>query len=110
YQHDGCPSYYAHVVRQVLFKQFPNRWIGCGGEFLWPPRSPDLTPLEYFLWDALKDMVHREPTITPENMKERIREAFSMLATETIQSAASSLINKLHQCSNVNGYHFEHLR
>ncbi|KOC63955.1 hypothetical protein WH47_01270, partial [Habropoda laboriosa] len=80
------------------------------GKFLWLSRSPDLTPLDYFLWSTLKDMVYREPPTTPENMKERIREACSMLATETIQSAVSSLINRLHQYINVNGHHFKHLR
>ncbi|KZC14537.1 hypothetical protein WN55_07267, partial [Dufourea novaeangliae] len=106
----GCPPHYAHVSRQVLDRQFPNRCIGRGGEFLWPQRSTDLTPLNYFLWGTLKDIVYREPTTTPENMKERIREACSILAAETIQSAVSSLIDRLHQCINVNGHHFEHLR
>ncbi|KZC05884.1 hypothetical protein WN55_06673 [Dufourea novaeangliae] len=110
YQHDGCPAHYAHVARQVLDRQLPNRWIGRGGEFLWPPRSPNLTPLNYFLWGTLKDMVYREPITTPENMKERIREACSMLAAGTIQNAVSSLINRLHQCINMNEHHFEHLR
>ncbi|GBM88486.1 hypothetical protein AVEN_269361-1 [Araneus ventricosus] len=26
----------------------PDRWIGRGGPVLWPPRSPDLTPLDFF--------------------------------------------------------------
>ncbi|KZC11450.1 hypothetical protein WN55_02624 [Dufourea novaeangliae] len=55
-------------------------------------------------------MVYRETTTTPENMKERIRKACSILAAETIQSAVFSMINRLHQCINVNGHHFEHLR
>ncbi|KZC09612.1 hypothetical protein WN55_01049 [Dufourea novaeangliae] len=67
-------------------------------------------PLDYFLWTTLKDMVYRKPTTTPENIEKRIREACSMLATETIQSLVSSLINRLHQCINVNGHYFEQLR
>ncbi|KZC06104.1 hypothetical protein WN55_07431 [Dufourea novaeangliae] len=61
-------------------------------------------------WETLKDMVYREPTTRPENMKERIREACSMLGAKIIQSIVSSLINRPHQCINVNGQHFEHLR
>ncbi|KZC04632.1 hypothetical protein WN55_00707, partial [Dufourea novaeangliae] len=110
YQHNCCPAHYAHVARQVLDRQFPNRWIGRGGEFLWPPRSRDLTPLDYFLWGILKDTMYPEPTTTLENMKARIRVACSMLDAETIQSAVSSLINRLHQCINMNAHHFEHLR
>jgi len=29
---------------------YPNRWIGRGEPQNWPARSPDLTPLEFFLW------------------------------------------------------------
>ncbi len=36
--------------KKVLNKKFPNKWIGRGGPFSWPPRSPDLTPLNFFLW------------------------------------------------------------
>jgi hypothetical protein len=28
---------------------FPNRWIGRDGQTLWPPRSPDITPLDLFI-------------------------------------------------------------
>ena len=109
YQHDGCPAHYAHVARQTLNRLFPNQWIGRGGEFPWPARSPDLTPLDYFLWGILKDTVYRAPPTTAENMKQRIREACIMLDADTIQNAVSSLVYRLHHCINVNGYHFEHL-
>ncbi|KZC13210.1 hypothetical protein WN55_05887 [Dufourea novaeangliae] len=57
FQHDGCPAHYAKESRQLLQRQFPNRWIGRDGEFPWPPRSPELTPLNVFLWGTLKDDV-----------------------------------------------------
>ncbi|XP_024869057.1 uncharacterized protein LOC112452865, partial [Temnothorax curvispinosus] len=50
FQQDGAPPHYAVVVRQFLTDTFPNRWIGRRGEIEWPPRSPDLSPLDYFLW------------------------------------------------------------
>jgi hypothetical protein len=30
--------------------KFPGRWIGRGGPIAWPPRSPDLTPLDIFFF------------------------------------------------------------
>ncbi|GBN84289.1 hypothetical protein AVEN_237043-1 [Araneus ventricosus] len=35
--------------------------IGRGGPVLWPPRSPDLTCLDYFLWWYVKSMVYETP-------------------------------------------------
>ncbi|KZC09797.1 hypothetical protein WN55_01330, partial [Dufourea novaeangliae] len=88
------PAHYARRVRDALNELDPNKWIGRGGLVPRPLRSPDLTP----------NMVDREPTTAPENIKERIHEACSVLAPETIQSAVSSLINRLYQCIKVNGH------
>ena len=46
------------VVRQYLNHKFPNRWIGRGGAENWPPRSPDLNPLDYHVWGYMKAMVY----------------------------------------------------
>jgi len=47
YQHDAAPSYFSQVVTQYLNHKFANRWIGCDGTQNWPPRPPDLNPLDY---------------------------------------------------------------
>lgn len=48
FQQDGCPAHYARRVREHLSNTFPDRWIGRLGPILWPPRSPDLNPLDFF--------------------------------------------------------------
>lgn len=48
-QNDGCPAHFAVNVRRYLDQAYPNRWIGRLGPILWPPRSPDLNPLDFFL-------------------------------------------------------------
>ena len=47
FQHDGAPPHYTRHVREYLNESFPNRWLGRRGPVAWPPRSPDLTPLDY---------------------------------------------------------------
>ncbi|VVC31062.1 Hypothetical protein CINCED_3A009578 [Cinara cedri] len=42
FQHDGAPAHNAHIVRDYLNGQFPNRWLGTYGPIEWPPRSPDI--------------------------------------------------------------------
>ena len=58
YQHDGAPAHFSIATRQVLNDKYPNRCIGRGGPVPWPPRSPDLTPLDCFLMGA-----HEESSI-----------------------------------------------
>ena len=60
FQHDGAPS---HCTRHVMLHfndTFPNRWIGRGTTINWPPKSPDLTPLNFCLWGLMKSEVYRE--------------------------------------------------
>ena len=46
FQDDGALSHYTRHVMQHLSDIFPNRCIGRGSTINWPPRSPDLTPLD----------------------------------------------------------------
>jgi len=45
-------------VREYLNESFPNCWLGCGGPVAWAPRSPDLTPLDYYTWGHMKTLVY----------------------------------------------------
>jgi len=49
FQHDGYPLRYTRRVTEYLNESFRNLWLGRGGPVAWPPRSPDLTSLDYFL-------------------------------------------------------------
>lgn len=48
---------YGICARLGLDRQFPDHWIGRRGTVEWPPRSPDLTPLDLWLWGHLKAIV-----------------------------------------------------
>lgn len=41
------------------------RWSCHPSEMDWPPRSPDLTPIDSFLWDYLMERIN-EPATIPE--------------------------------------------
>ena len=57
YQQDGAPPHFALPVREYLNRTFPNRWIGRGSHGLWAARSPDLTPMDFFLWGFARKFV-----------------------------------------------------
>ncbi|KAJ4426512.1 hypothetical protein ANN_27326 [Periplaneta americana] len=48
--HDGAPAHFSRTARRYLDRRFPDRWIGRGGPIAWSPRSPDLNPLDFYLW------------------------------------------------------------
>ncbi|KAJ8978454.1 hypothetical protein NQ317_011054 [Molorchus minor] len=54
FQHDGAPPHKARIVQQYLNETYGENWIGINGPIQWTPKSPDLTPLDFFLWGTLK--------------------------------------------------------
>lgn len=73
-QLDRAPPHFARAVRAHLDQHHPQ-WIGRGGHVAWPPRSPDLTPLDFYLWGWMKQKGYFEPVNTREELLERIRVA-----------------------------------
>ena len=63
-QHDGAPSHYTRHVMQHHNDTSPNRWIGRGSTINWPPRSPDLTPLDFYLRGLMKSELYRKSGYT----------------------------------------------
>jgi hypothetical protein len=57
FMQDGAPPHFAVNVRRYLDHEYRQRWIGRGGPIAWLPRSPDLTPCDYFLWGYIKAKV-----------------------------------------------------
>ena len=53
-QQDGALPHYHRDVRMYLDETVPGRWIGRRSAVEFPPRSPDLTPLDFYLWGVPK--------------------------------------------------------
>ena len=64
FRQDGAPSHCGLAFRHFLKDTFPERWIGRDGPIPWPPRSPDITPLDVSLWGYVKDIVYRTKSET----------------------------------------------
>jgi len=58
FQQDGAPPHFHRDVTTFLDETFPPRWVRRGGPTAWPPRPPDLTPLDFFAWRFIKDSVY----------------------------------------------------
>jgi hypothetical protein len=109
FQHDGAPPHYYRRVRQYLDNWRGDQWIGRGGPVAWPARSPDLTPLDFFLWGFVKQKVYQEKPTTSQDMKNRIRNVFQTIQRETLSNVRETFIRRLNLCLEQNGQIFEHL-
>lgn len=77
FQQDGATSHVTNEVLMFLQQHFDKILISGRCDFTWRLRSPDLTPLDFFLWDHLKAKVYaRQPSDIQELktfVKEEIR-------------------------------------
>lgn len=107
---DGAGAHTALTVRAALNRRFPERWIGLHGPVNWPARSPDLTPLDFFLWGALHDKVFVDAPTTEDDMRRRIVAAFPQITARSLQQMRrSNMRRRIDLCIEQNGGHIEHL-
>jgi hypothetical protein len=50
---DGAPLYFSRAVRDVLSNTYHDRWLDRGGPTAWSQCSPDLKPLDFYVWRHL---------------------------------------------------------
>lgn len=53
--HDGTPAGTEKGVTNFFNDQYSNRWIAHDGPVAWPLQSPDLNPLDFFMWETCED-------------------------------------------------------
>ncbi|CAK1592238.1 unnamed protein product [Parnassius mnemosyne] len=107
-QLDGAPAHFALLVRNHLNAHYSS-WIGRGGTIAWPPRSPDLTPLDFFLWGTLKRRVYVNVPNTREELAEKIIQAANELREDKamIQRSTQHVALRATACLQRQGGHFE---
>lgn len=110
FQHDGCPAHYYRPIRELLDQWFPNRWIGRGGPIPWPARSPDLTPLDFYVWGHMKELVYATEITTREQLVQRIQDAAITVRNNFSNRITKTEIRKrVRSCIRCRGRHFEQL-
>jgi hypothetical protein len=71
---------------------FPGRWVGRDGPNPWPPRSPDITPLDLFLWGYVKDIVYKTPVTSLDKLKLKIVAAIERVTPQMLDNSWTSYV------------------
>lgn len=109
-QQDGAPPHNAEIVRNYLNRTFGERWIGTNAVVRWPARSPDLTPLDFFLWGYLKSTVYEEPIEDMADLYNKIYASVAAINRETLLKVCrTELLKRYNMCVQNDGNNFEHL-
>lgn len=105
YQQDGATAHTARETMAILSRMFPGRIISKNGDVVYPPRSPDLTVPDFFLWGYLKDRVFVNNPENLEELKANIREEITNIPPETLENVMKHALKRAHSCIAARGSH-----
>ena len=75
FQQYGDTCHTADATLDVLRPVFEDRIISRRVDVVWPPRWCVFTPLDYYLWGAVKDKCYAYKPEAVDTLKKNIREA-----------------------------------
>lgn len=109
FQQDGAPAHNARICVNHLNNRFGNRWIGTNGPVRWAPRSPDLTPLDFFFWGHIKEKVYFTPPHNLDDLRNKIITAVNNITIPQKENVLRKIVEKCQRCIQAEGGIFEHL-
>ena len=103
FQQDGAPPHFHHDVRTYLNENMQNRWITRRGTIEYPPKSPDLTPMDFFLGWFLKDKIYSRKPKTIAEMRVATEEECAQIQEEMLLDVCRSISSRYKKCIEQNG-------
>lgn len=107
FQQDGATSHTARICMAALRNMFPGRLISRHGDFNWPPRSPDLTSPDFFLWGYLKARVFENRPQTLQALKDNITREIRAINQEMLLRVTENFQSRLQECLEQRGGHLK---
>ena len=105
FQQDGATCHASNESMTEFESYFDDRIIS---KALWPPRSPDLSPPDFFLWGALKGKAYANKPRTIQEL-ENIRREIAAISDDVLQATFANMKRRVQLCLDSGGEHFQHL-
>ena len=109
FQQDGATVHTTSAVRQWLAEKFGGRIVSRLTERPWPPRSPDLSPLDYWFWAVAMAELRRNPPATLEELKATVERFAGNLDPDDVRRAVRHLRQRAETCVRRKGDTVENL-
>ena len=74
---------------------------------MWPPRSPDLNPCDFYLRGYLRSKIYSQKTKNIDDLKVNIKREIRSIKPEVLISTFQNLEKRLKKVIDVNGGHIE---
>ncbi|GFY36494.1 uncharacterized protein TNCV_27001 [Trichonephila clavipes] len=105
FQQDGATCHTARATIDLLKDTFGDRLISRFGPVNWPPRSCDLTPLDYFLWGYVKSLVYADKPQTLDHLEDNIRRVIADVRPQMLEKVFENWTSRLDYIRASRGSH-----
>ena len=106
FQQDGATC---HTSNESMAKieSFFDDWIIS--KALWPPRYPDLSLPNFFLWGALKGKAYANKPRTIQELENNIQREIAAISEDVLEATFANMKRRVQLCLDSGGEHFQHL-
>ncbi|GFW98372.1 hypothetical protein TNCV_1092501 [Trichonephila clavipes] len=94
FQQDGATCHTARATINLLKDTFGDHLLRFG-PVNWPPRSCDLTPLDYFLWGYLKSLFYADKPQTLDHLEDNIRRVIADIRPQMLEKVIENWTSRL---------------
>jgi hypothetical protein len=110
FQQDGASCHTGMGNLEYLEYLFPEQLISRRSYFPYPAHSPDLTPLDAFLWGMLKQECFHDPIPrTTAMLKTNIEKVIASVNPLSCWAMVEKIAERMEVCLARNGEHVEHV-
>ncbi|GFV99150.1 uncharacterized protein TNCV_1511231 [Trichonephila clavipes] len=95
FQQDGATCHTARATIDLLKDTLGDRLISRFGPVNWPPRSCDLTPLDYFLWVYVKSLVYADKPQTLDHLEDNVRRVIADIRPQMLEKVIENWTSRL---------------
>ncbi|GFY26946.1 transposable element Tc3 transposase [Trichonephila clavipes] len=95
FQQDGVTCHTTRDTTDLLKDTFGDRLILRFGPVNGPPRSCDLTSLDYFLWSYVKSLVYADKPQTLDHLEDNIRRVISDIRPQMLEKVIENWTSRL---------------
>lgn len=112
WQQDGAKPHQARMVMQWLDGIFGERLLALKSlrGVDWAPSSPDMNPVDYYLWPRMKSLTYAPPPPTMTRLRRKITVVFGGIPAEEVSRAVLSMKKRGRMLVQAGGKQFEGAR
>ena len=96
FQQDGATAHTSNASLTFLQTIFGSHIISKN---LWPPRSPDLTPPDFYLWSAMKNKIYCSNPRTINELKETITNYIQKVDDTLLKDVFRNMMTRATRCT-----------